>query len=188
MPKIFPIAKRTWGRFLCLEKGFLCAIIAICLMLIFCSCHRDHQQLEKANDTPDAAASADVGDTGDAGKGDAIDSAGADKEQPVTAPQKISAESAQKLMSEARDYILVDVRTEEEYIEAHIEGAILIPDYDIEALAETALPDKGATIIVYCRSGRRSASAAEILAGLGYNRVYDLGGIIDWPYETVSGP
>jgi len=99
----------------------------------------------------------------------------------------ISAEEALTMMEESDNYILIDVRTEEEYNALRIEGAILIPDFEIRERAEAELPDKDATILVYCRSGRRSASAAEILSSLGYTNVYDIGGIIDWPYETVSG-
>jgi len=97
----------------------------------------------------------------------------------------ISAETAKKMMSE--DHILLDVRTEEEFAEAHIEGAVLMPYDEIAMRAEAELSDKEAVILVYCRSGRRSATAAETLAGLGYANVFDFGGIIDWPYETVSG-
>jgi len=99
----------------------------------------------------------------------------------------ISAEEAYIIMEESDNYILLDVRTEEEFVEKRIDGAILIPDFEIAVRAETELPDKEATILIYCRSGRRSASAAETLTALGYTNVYDFGGIIDWPYETVSG-
>jgi rhodanese-related sulfurtransferase len=83
--------------------------------------------------------------------------------------------------------IILDVRTPEEYEEGHIEGAILIPDNEITAKAEELLSDKNATILVYCRSGRRSALAAQALSELGYNKIYDFGGIIDWPYDVVVG-
>jgi rhodanese-related sulfurtransferase len=84
------------------------------------------------------------------------------------------------------DVVLLDVRTQEEFGEAHIGGAVLLP-YDAIAADSGGLPaDKAATVIVYCRSGRRSAIAAETLANLGYTSVYDLGGIQSWPYETVS--
>lgn len=101
--------------------------------------------------------------------------------------QKISAEEAQQMMQDSSEYILLDVRTSQEFDEVHIEGAILIPDNEIEARAAMELPDKNALILVYCRSGRRSAGAAEQLIGMGYTNVYDFGGIADWPYDTVSG-
>ncbi|MHB8131593.1 MAG: rhodanese-like domain-containing protein [Mobilitalea sp.] len=98
----------------------------------------------------------------------------------------ISAETAKEMMDSSSDLIILDVRTEEEYNSEHIDGAILIPDYEIEAKAEEILEDKSKTILVYCRSGRRSALAAQILNDLGYTMIYDFGGIVDWPYDTVS--
>ena len=80
----------------------------------------------------------------------------------------------------------VITRTDTEYNEGHIENSVLLPDYTIEDKAEEVMPDKDAMILVYCRSGRRSANAAEKLADMGYNNVYDFGGIIDWPYGTVK--
>lgn len=68
----------------------------------------------------------------------------------------------------------------------HIEGAILIPDIDILEKAEKTLTHKSATILVYCRSDRRSALAAVDLVELRYSNVYDLGGIIDWKYDIVT--
>ena len=91
------------------------------------------------------------------------------------------------MMAESDDYILLDVRTEEEYREQRIDGSVLIPNDEISIRAEAELPDKDAAILVYCRSGRRSASAAAELAALGYTNIYDFGGIQSWPYETVSG-
>ena len=99
----------------------------------------------------------------------------------------ITAEEAKKIMDTESDYIILDVRTEEEFAQGHIPGAMLIPDYAIREKAETALPDKGALILVYCRSGRRSKNAAQILAELGYSNIREFGGIVSWPYETVAG-
>ena len=101
------------------------------------------------------------------------------------AVQKVTPEEGKQLMEELGRFTLVDVRTAEEYEGEHIEGAILIPVDELADRAEGELGDKGAPVFVYCRSGGRSANAAEILAGLGYTSVYDLGGIIDWPYGTV---
>jgi len=78
------------------------------------------------------------------------------------------------------------VRTEEEFAAGHIEGAVLIPDYEIGEKAESVLKDKGQLILVYCRSGRRSKNAASELVTLGYTNVKEFGGIIDWTYGTVS--
>jgi len=100
--------------------------------------------------------------------------------------QKITAEQAKAQMEEGGAYILLDVRTDEEFSEGRIDGAILIPDYEIGDRAAAELPDKKALLLIYCRSGRRSALAAQELIDMGYTNVYDFGGIIDWPYDTVS--
>ena len=78
-----------------------------------------------------------------------------------------------------------EITTQEEFDEAHIDGAILIPNYEIAAKAESILKDKNQLILVYCRSGRRSKLAADKLVSLGYTNVKEFGGIIDWPYEIV---
>ncbi len=98
--------------------------------------------------------------------------------------RKITAEEAKALMDTEVGYIILDVRTREEYDEGHIPGAILIPNTEIEARAEETLTDKEQLILVYCRSGRRSKLAAQILVELGYTNVKEFGGIIDWPYAV----
>lgn len=107
--------------------------------------------------------------------------------QPIIECKKISAEEAYNIMNDTDEYILLDVRTDSEFNERHIAGAILIPDYEIFNRAETDLPDKDKLILLYCRSGRRSADATKELCDMGYTNVYDFGGIIDWPYETITG-
>ena len=99
----------------------------------------------------------------------------------------ISAQEAKSRMDADRSVIVLDVRTPEEYAEKHIPGSVLIPLDTIGRDAPKALPDKKRTILVYCRSGRRSAIAAKTLADMGYLSVFDFGGINRWPYETVSG-
>ena len=101
--------------------------------------------------------------------------------------QKITPEEAQQMLQDQPDAILLDVRTQEEYDTQHIEGATLLTDSDIASRAADVLPDKDAVILVYCRSGRRSAASSQQLAELGYTNVYDFGGIIDWPYGVVTG-
>jgi len=100
--------------------------------------------------------------------------------------QKITPQKAKEIMDGEQPYILLDVRTEEEFDETRIPGAILIPNDEIIDRVETELPDKNAVILVYCRSGGRSAKAANKLIEMEYTNVYDIGGIIDWPYETIS--
>ena len=99
--------------------------------------------------------------------------------------QKISAEEAYEMMA-SQEVVVVDVRTREEYDGGHIENAVLVPNESIGSEMPEALPDKEATLLVYCRSGRRSKDAAQKLLELGYQSVYDFGGVIDWPYELVK--
>lgn len=100
--------------------------------------------------------------------------------------EQISGEEAKRLMDTETDYIIVDARTIEEFNEGHIEGAILIPEYEIADRAENELKNKDQLILVYCRSGRRSKIASQALVDLGYTNVKEFGGIIDWQYEIVK--
>ncbi len=100
--------------------------------------------------------------------------------------QVLTAKEAKAVMDQDEYDTILDVRTLEEYNEGHIEGAILLPDYEIKEKAEELLPDKTKTILIYCRSGRRSKAAAKELIDMGYTSIYDFGGIIDWPYEVVK--
>ena len=100
--------------------------------------------------------------------------------------EQISGAEAKALIDSESGYIIIDARTQEEYDQGHIPGAILIPEYEIADRAEKELPDKDQLILVYCRSGRRSKIAAEELVKLGYTNVKEFGGIIDWKYEIVK--
>ena len=83
-------------------------------------------------------------------------------------------------------FIILDVRSQEEYNEGHIPNAINIPDYEIEERANSELKDKNQVILVYCRSGYRSELSAKKLSQMGYIKIYNFGGIIDWPYDIES--
>ena len=107
------------------------------------------------------------------------------EEQVMISYEQILQEEAKALMESETDYVILDVRTEEEFAEGYIAGAILIPDYEIKEKAESILPDKDQLILVYCRSGRRSKLAASELVTLGYTNVKEFGGIIDWSYGIV---
>ena len=110
---------------------------------------------------------------------------GQDKENDQGAVYvNITAEEAKQIMDSQEGYIILDVRTQEEYDQGHIPGAILLSNTEIQAKAEEVLTDKDQLILVYCRSGRRSKLAAEALVELGYTNIKEFGGIIDWPYET----
>ena len=96
----------------------------------------------------------------------------------------ITAEEPKRIMDSEEGYIILDVRTQEEYDDGHIPGAIVISHEEIVEKAEKVLTDKDQLILVYCRSGRRSKIAAEALVKLGYTNILEFGGIIDWPYEV----
>ena len=104
---------------------------------------------------------------------------------PLTYEQ-ISPAEAKALMDSESGYIILDVREKYEYDEGHIPGATLLPLGQISTHAEAELTDKNQLILVYCRSGRRSKNAASQLASMGYTNIKEFGGIIDWPYETVT--
>ena len=99
---------------------------------------------------------------------------------------EISVNEAIEMMETEKDYIILDVRTIEEYKEGHIPNAICVPNETIGENAMEELPDKEQVIFVYCRSGNRSKQAATKLAEQGYTKVYEFGGIIDWTGEIVS--
>ena len=105
---------------------------------------------------------------------------------PVVEYKKISAADAKARMDSGDEIIILDVRTKEEYDAGHIAGAILIPNETIIDKQPELLPDLNAEILVYCRSGNRSAQAANKLIAIGYTNVVDFGGIIDWPYDVVT--
>jgi len=100
----------------------------------------------------------------------------------------ITPKAAKDMLAANKEIVLLDVRTQEEFVDGRIAGAVLLP-YD-QITAESAARVIGAkdrTVIVYCRSGRRSEIAAKALLALGYKKIFDLGGIASWPYGTVSG-
>ena len=100
--------------------------------------------------------------------------------------EQITPAEAKAIMDSEEGFIILDVRTPEEFAAGHIAGAILIPDYEIGEKAERVLTDKDQLILVYCRSGRRSKNAASELAALGYTNIKEFGGINDWKYGTVT--
>ena len=105
---------------------------------------------------------------------------------PKVVYRQVSAADAAALMESESDYILLDVRTQAEYDEAHIPGAICIPNETIGTEEISQLPDKAQLILVYCRSGNRSKQAAQRLAAQGYTNIVEFGGILSWTGETVS--
>ena len=142
--------------------------IVICLLILFLSCAQNKQNATNA--VPSNQETAKNENT--------------ERKISVAEYHKISAEKAKKILDENSNALLLDVRRETEYKEKHITGAILFPVTEIKEKAAEKLPDKNALILVYCRSGVRSKDAANQLVSMGYVKVYDLGGIINWPYDT----
>ena len=101
--------------------------------------------------------------------------------------RQITAEEAANLMESETGYIVLDVRTPEEYAGRHIPGAINVPNETIGSTAPEQLPDREQLILIYCRSGNRSKQAADKLAALGYTNIVEFGGINSWQGETVAG-
>ena len=108
----------------------------------------------------------------------------AQKEQSY---RQIDMDEAIAMMEAENDYIILDVRTPEEFSEKHIPGAINVANETIGSEEIPELPDKDQLILVYCRSGNRSKQASEKLVALGYTNIIEFGGINDWPGEVVSG-
>lgn len=98
--------------------------------------------------------------------------------------QQISQEEAKEMMDN-QEVLILDVREQDEYDSGHIPGAVLLPVGSItEESAAEVIPEKDATVLVYCRSGNRSKTAAKALAELGYTGIYEFGGITTWPYDV----
>ena len=113
--------------------------------------------------------------------------AGCSAPKETASYRQISMDEAITMMEEESGYIILDVRTPEEFADKHITGAVNIPNETIGTEEIPELPDKDQLILVYCRSGNRSKQASEKLAALGYTNVVEFGGINSWPGETVSG-
>ena len=101
--------------------------------------------------------------------------------------RQITMQEAVEMMEKEENYIILDVRTQEEFAAGHIPGAIVIPNETIGTEEIPQLPDKDQLIMVYCRSGNRSKQASDKLVKLGYTNIVEFGGINSWPGETVSG-
>ena len=101
--------------------------------------------------------------------------------------RQVNMDEAITMMEEGSGYIILDVRTPEEFAQKHIPGAINVANEAIGTDEIPELPDKDQLILVYCRSGNRSKQASEKLVALGYTNIVEFGGINDWPGETVTG-
>ena len=104
----------------------------------------------------------------------------------TTGYRQVTTEEAVNIMQTEENYVILDVRTAQEFASGHIPGAILIPNETIGTEEIAQLPDKDQLILVYCRSGNRSKQAADKLARLGYTNIVEFGGINSWPGEIVT--
>jgi|GEM_PF-900896 len=165
------------------RRAFVAAGLSLPLAALFglAGCASEPQQDAPApqDDTPEQGEASPAADA-------AQDAGAASTEKPSVTT--IDAATARTMMLEpGARYTVLDVREQDEYDAGHIEGAKLLPYGSIDAESAAAtLPSKDGVVLVYCRSGRRSAIAAQALADLGYTAVYDFGGINDWPYEVVT--
>ncbi len=98
----------------------------------------------------------------------------------------VSMDEITEIMEQNEGYVILDVRTHEEYNEGHIPNAICIPNETIDESVINELPDKNQLILIYCRSGNRSKQATKKLENLGYTNLVEFGGIIDWNGEVVK--
>ena len=112
--------------------------------------------------------------------------AGCSAEVSELSYKQISTEAAVEMMADEANYIILDVRTPEEYAEGHIVNAINIPNETIGSNEIDELPDKSQLIMIYCRSGNRSKQAADKLVKLGYTNIVEFGGINTWTGELVK--
>ena len=110
-----------------------------------------------------------------------------ERDETAGSYRQVSQETAMEMMAAEEGYIILDVRTREEYAQGHIEGAICVPNEEIDGEPPAELPDKSQLIFVYCRSGNRSKQAAAKLFGMGYTNVVEFGGINTWPGAVVPG-
>ena len=98
----------------------------------------------------------------------------------------VSMDEIVQIMNENSNYIILDVRSMQEYNEGHIPNAICIPNETISEDIINKLPNKEQLILIYCRSGNRSKQAAQKLKNLGYTNLIEFGGIIDWAGDVVK--
>lgn len=148
-------------------KKMLCILALICIMLTAC-----------ADDNSIIIIGGSDGPTS------MIVSEKGEEQKPMY--EQITPNDAKRIMDSGTEYVLLDVREQDEFDEGHIPGAMLLPYTRIEDLALKMLPDKEKLILVYCRSGRRSKIASESLVNLGYTNVKEFGGIIDWTWALEN--
>ena len=115
-----------------------------------------------------------------------VDIVGSEEKKMENKVRYVSMDEIVDIMNDNENYIILDVRTEEEYKEGHIPNAICIPNETIDEKIVKQLPNKDQLVLIYCRSGNRSKQATKKLENLGYTNLIEFGGIIDWKGEIVK--
>lgn len=157
-------------------KRYIFAVFAV-LMLFCCGCGGESKKNEESSTAmslPESSLDASQ------------DTSPESKESGRNAVRYISQEEAASIMDSEIGYIILDVRTEEEFKEGHIPGAVCVPNETITDTMPPELPDKDQLILIYCRSGNRSKQAAKKLYDIGYNNLVEFGGIRDWQGSVVT--
>lgn len=108
------------------------------------------------------------------------------KEDIVSGVEKISQDYAKRIIDSDIEFVLLDVRSQEEYDEKHLKDSLLIPDNELQERVEKEIPNKDELILIYCRSGNRSGSSTKVLSSMGYTNVKDFGGLNSWQYEVET--
>lgn len=147
---------------------FIAILIFVCALIYFEVSKRNMT----SNNIEDANKTASIILDQDASKG-----------ENMSNYKSISIEEAKTIFTLPGDYIILDVRRDDEFSQGHIPGAINVANEDISTKIVPELPDLNQTIYVYCRSGRRSKEAAQKLTNIGYTNIIEFGGIIDWTGE-----
>ncbi len=162
------------------KYGLIALVCALALVLSGCGCSSAPAPTSAATPVPFPAAQPVPDATKSPNSGPL---SGARKTEEVSSYRQITQEEAKAIMAESSDYILLDVRTQEEFDEGHIPGAVCVPNETIGAAEIPELPDRNQTILVYCSSGKCSKGAALRLIAMGYLNVLEFGGIQDWTGE-----
>ena len=158
-----------------MKKNFVGLIVLFSLIFALTSCGVDDDEMEVAQE---------LETVGEIETDDEIEAVDEVDEVVDVEYIRITPQAALEMM-ENEDVVVLDVRSAEEFEEGHIPGAVLLPYSEVRENAPNVISDKAQIILVYCRSGRRSEIAARTLIDLGYTRVYDFGGIIDWVGEIA---
>lgn len=159
----------------------LSGIFAAALLLSACGA-----SLKEAAPSTAAAATETISEDNTGGMPDTTAPSESESASSLSPYHKIDAKTAKEMMDDG-EVTIVDVRRPDEYELGHVPGAVNIPNESISDTQPDGLPELDQTLIVYCRTGVRSKQASEKLEAIGYTAIYDMGGIVDWPYEKVTG-